>query len=500
MSPVGQSPPGMSLFGFVQISFRLNARCLARDVLFKTTRGNMSHAKICIRPFHSAIAFLNLAAAVALTGCQGVYDSFNQKRIPTQVTQGPRDADGSEFSNGDVASSASSVDTTVTSARTTRTSAAGSYEVAADADDSGLAPTRNQRSGSRIRAKALITDEGDRAFLGWYDSQRQEDCDFLRDAEGTLRCLPVSAQGAPQSADNTDQSQFVAANYAIISGQSRVKGYGLVAQDGTVNIGSFYDETLEMGCMWSGNEDAVRCVPQAQRISYYVDQTRARLLIQAESDGSSVTPNIGEHYHTTLCRSDYYRSGEPFQGETVFQWGSQVARPVAPGETFYELGEPIDGRSFAEATVKASTADTGRLTALYWTTPDGDAWFSHWYDNELGTECVFTREQDPRCVPKTKGVSVYYADAQCADLVAEVSPKSECNDEVIPPRYVTVESAVSGASVAYTVLNERTLTTRYLRASDGACEPSIAPERCHYFDLAEPVPASELVGGHLVVE
>jgi hypothetical protein len=347
----------------------------------------------------------------------------------------------------------------------------------------------------------LVTDDGDRAFLGWYDSQRQQDCDFVPDAEGTLRCLPLGAEGAIGNA--AELTQFVAADYALTAGSSRIKGYGLVAQDGAVDISSFYDETTDLGCQWTGDGDAARCVPQAQRISYYVDLAHTRLLIQGAPESPTVTPNIGEHYHPSNCSSDYYRSGEPYPGVQVFQRGSRNARPIAQGETFYELGEPIDGASFASAVVKTDTADTGRLTAMYWTTSDGGTWFSHWYDNELATECTFSQGVDPRCVPKSDGARIYYGDAQCSDRVAEVFPRNDCSSRATPPPYVTLEEVdANGVQrvTAYAVSSERVLTTRYEKTSQGTCQPRVAPERAHYFDLGDPVPGSDLAGGHVVVE
>lgn len=442
---------------------------------------------------------INMMIAVALTGCQGVYDAFNRK-IPTQTTEPERGAESS-----DVLSSETSTQTTPVSdvvPRATRTSASGSYSVDPEASEGrSLGPTSNHHSGARIRAKVLVTDEGDRAFQGWFDSQRGEDCDFQRDTEGVMRCLPASFSDT--LGDAAELSQFVAADYAIIAGRSRVKGYGLVAEDGATSTSSFYDENADLGCMWMDTGDAVQCMPQARRISHYVDQAHTRLLIQEEPEVASVTPNIGEHYHSSSCTSDYYRGGAPFEGDRVFPRDSRDSRPITQGESFYELGEPIAGDSFAGAVHATDPTDSGRLTAVYWTTPDGGAWFSHWYDNELETACFFTRDRDPRCVPKTDGVRTYYADAQCTDLVAEIFPESDCSSEVVPPRYVTVlDSDVSDAQVsgAYSVSSERALTTRYEKSSQGSCEPRVAPEHAHYFDLSEPVAASELAGGQIVVE
>lgn len=458
-----------------------------KDIFSGACRGAARHA-----------AAINMLVAVALTGCQGMYEVFD-KTVPAQTTVPERGAESSDALSTETETQSTPVSEIVP--RATRTSASGSYQVDPDFDNFDLSSTINQQSGQRIRTKVLLTDDGDRAFLGWYDTRLSDDCDFQPDTEGTMRCMPLGATGSIE--DASALSQFVAADYAVIAGPSRVKGYGLVTEDGAVSISGFYDENTDLGCLWTNTGDAVQCMPQARRISHYVDQAHTRLLIQGEPDNSSPTPNIGEHHHSSSCTSDYYRGGAPFQGDRVFQRDSRDSRPIAQGESFYELGEPIDSDSFAGAVLEADTTDSGRLTAVYWATPDGVAWFSHWYDNDLETECLFTRDQDPRCVPKTDGVRIYYADAQCTDPVAEIFPKNDCSNEVDPPRYVTVlQSDVSGApvSAAHAVLRERALTTRHEKTSQGSCEPRVAPEHAHYFQLGEPVPASELAGGHVVVE
>lgn len=44
--------------------------------------------------------------------------------------------------------------------------------------------------GSRIVELVAVTAEGDRAFLSFYDTEKQEECLPAQDADGTFRCLP----------------------------------------------------------------------------------------------------------------------------------------------------------------------------------------------------------------------------------------------------------------------------------------------------------------------
>ena len=58
-------------------------------------------------------------------------------------------------------------------------------------------------SGSRLKAKYRIADDGSKEYLAgsWYDSQRQEDCSFQLSADGATRCLPTSTPFPPYYAD-----------------------------------------------------------------------------------------------------------------------------------------------------------------------------------------------------------------------------------------------------------------------------------------------------------
>lgn len=49
------------------------------------------------------------------------------------------------------------------------------------------------RSGNRIKARFLVTPDGARSFVGWRDTERDEDCDFKLASDGKQRCLPSGA-------------------------------------------------------------------------------------------------------------------------------------------------------------------------------------------------------------------------------------------------------------------------------------------------------------------
>jgi hypothetical protein len=55
------------------------------------------------------------------------------------------------------------------------------------------------QSGSRIKARMLVTADGAKAFNGWHDTERGENCSFGLASDGKIRCLP-DLTTCPQSA------------------------------------------------------------------------------------------------------------------------------------------------------------------------------------------------------------------------------------------------------------------------------------------------------------
>src|SRR5262249_30139705 len=48
-------------------------------------------------------------------------------------------------------------------------------------------------SGTRLKAKYMAGEDGSRMPWGLYDSQRSEDCVFVTAADGSTRCMPLTA-------------------------------------------------------------------------------------------------------------------------------------------------------------------------------------------------------------------------------------------------------------------------------------------------------------------
>jgi len=45
------------------------------------------------------------------------------------------------------------------------------------------------QSGTRLKARYYVGSDGSKEFIGWHDSQRNEDCGFVTASDGTMRCL-----------------------------------------------------------------------------------------------------------------------------------------------------------------------------------------------------------------------------------------------------------------------------------------------------------------------
>jgi hypothetical protein len=63
---------------------------------------------------------------------------------------------------------------------------------AGDGGDGSAEPT-DAVSGARLQARVWVAEDGAREFLGWFDTERHEACDFQYAGDGLVRCLPQNA-------------------------------------------------------------------------------------------------------------------------------------------------------------------------------------------------------------------------------------------------------------------------------------------------------------------
>jgi hypothetical protein len=77
-----------------------------------------------------------------------------------------------------------------------RSASAGASGAAGLGFGDACARTTNHVQGSRLRARTVVTDEGDRTWIGWHDSVLDVDCTFYETEEGVSRCLPDETASA----------------------------------------------------------------------------------------------------------------------------------------------------------------------------------------------------------------------------------------------------------------------------------------------------------------
>lgn len=170
-------------------------------------------AKSFAKTTGSPVAFcLLLVAASLLTGCGG----FNiTKPNPGPKSDSETSMTVNEWLNAWAALQAGNQnDDAPTTAQSVKAAAAPEPAGVASGVSLGAErdrrPTSNKRSGSRLRTRVVLTDEGHQAWVGWCDRERRENCDFELDAEGTIRCLPSNVTRDVHFADS-ECTQRVAA-------------------------------------------------------------------------------------------------------------------------------------------------------------------------------------------------------------------------------------------------------------------------------------------------
>lgn len=57
-------------------------------------------------------------------------------------------------------------------------------------DEGCMLRTSNHAPGDRIVLRNAVTAEGDKAFVGFYDQEKQAECEVVQDARGDFRCMP----------------------------------------------------------------------------------------------------------------------------------------------------------------------------------------------------------------------------------------------------------------------------------------------------------------------
>lgn len=140
-------------------------------------------------------------------------------------------------------------------------------------------------SGTRLKARYYVGEDGSKQFVGWHDSQRNEDCGFSKAGDGVLRCLPSA--GASEAGIFSDsgctQPLAIAANcttgakYATVATLS----CGALASVRVFSLGSPVTPTVA----YAGTPAACTMYPAASLTS--LEMTNAIYPVGAEVAPSS---------------------------------------------------------------------------------------------------------------------------------------------------------------------------------------------------------------------
>ncbi|HEY4058321.1 MAG TPA: hypothetical protein VGM39_17030 [Kofleriaceae bacterium] len=80
--------------------------------------------------------------------------------------------------------------TIITLAGCAQDSDSTSIDAISTGSGSGSSSTPGTNSGSRLKARYLVADDGSKTMLGWHDAQLDMNCAFRLAEDGVQRCLP----------------------------------------------------------------------------------------------------------------------------------------------------------------------------------------------------------------------------------------------------------------------------------------------------------------------
>ena len=152
-------------------------------------------------------------------------------------------------------------------------------------------------NGSRLHARYVTTPEGFIDFRGWYDTDRQENCDFSRASDGKWRCLPpvtairYSTLLKYVDAACTKPSMLDAPSCAISPSYVRVR-YGATAcspQELRMmgSAPSFGSNAYSMSSSGQCVPAALPANPSSYRLLLPVDETKYLAAVEVLNSGST---------------------------------------------------------------------------------------------------------------------------------------------------------------------------------------------------------------------
>lgn len=288
--------------------------------------------------------------------------------------------------------------------------------------------------GTRLKPKAVVSIDGERSVLGWFDTLMNVDCSFRLAMDGELRCLPTN-----RGSDSYWDRGFIANN---------CMGEAVLVDK---REGSARDTCTPNKYFVSADESVC---PRKYRVEP----------VGAESNATSYW------YQETNCTQSNLSTG----------W------------KLYSLGAESAPTEWVKGTIVNEPAKDG-LSASFIGGDDGSLGFYGWVDaRHSDAPCGFTRAADgeSRCLPFDEWGIVWedlYSDANCSSYVAQGGLYGKCQTP-FGRRYDDRGSCAPKMSV-HPIVGPYTGASVY-RGTPGACNGQAAGGSEFYLTGPE-IPATE---------
>ena len=227
--------------------------------------------------------------------------------------------------------------------------------------------TSNHTAGSRIQGRYAVTEDGNRYWLDWYDSELAVTCEFYSLHDGQIYCAPNA---------------------------------------GSTSL-EFYTDA--------------GCTEQAYTRGSYARCAAMNFIFLYDAPACQLPPFP---YYRFFDLGD----AVPTPSQVYLLNGSTCVATTAPTDPLYRLGPEVDYATRFVSATYGPLAGGGRLQGYGVSANDGTRQLTRWRDNSLDMDCRLDLAEDGkrRCLPLFTANVQNFADAACSLPVAE--PAYTCDD------------------------------------------------------------------------
>jgi hypothetical protein len=304
-------------------------------------------------------------------------------------------------------------------------------------------------------------------------------------------------------------SQLVALSLDQPDHTVRLSAPAYTSADGARFRSSMYDSQLETRCFFSidyaGAGTGVCAPSSASGAGLYRDATCTLPVVDAI--GACPAPQYAQQATKPECPSSpntYYRVGASVALQAVYGGGpgSCSATSIAPGTSFYLLGDPVSLAPVSRVrdTAAGSPLQVIRYVAGSLTFRDGSL-----YDNTLGTECRTQLLADGtyRCIPSSAFVQQFFTNSTCTqtiDLVESFTGPAGCAAQPLPTYAARSLPPATGSCLSGLEMHMAAAEyTGPLFQNFGMCT-ALSTTGSHYYRLGPQLPLTQFQPATLVTD